>query len=63
MAAQAPRVVKLERVVHREGVQRLRKAYHRLWQFSVERVQCEPQTNNQAPGCVGVQRAVQEEES
>jgi hypothetical protein len=35
MAAQAPQVVKVECVTQRDGVKRLRKAYHRLWQFSV----------------------------
>lgn len=63
MADQTPRVVKLERVAHREGVERLRKAYHRLWQFSVQRVQCESQTDIQAAGCVGAQPAVQEGKS
>jgi hypothetical protein len=35
MAAQASKVVKVECVTRHDGVKRLRKAYHRLWQFSV----------------------------
>lgn len=60
MAAQAPRLVKVERVTHREGVNRLRKAYHRLWQFSVERAEREVQKPIQEPGCVQKHRTVQE---
>jgi hypothetical protein len=35
MVAQASKVVKVEYVTQRDGVKRLRKAYHRLWQFSI----------------------------
>jgi hypothetical protein len=60
MAAQAPRLVKIERITHREGVNRLRKAYYRLWRFSVECAECEARKPSQEPGCVQKHRAVQE---
>jgi hypothetical protein len=60
MAAQAPRLVKVERMTHREGVNRLRKTYHCLWQFSVKRAECETQKPNQEPGCVQKYKTVQE---
>lgn len=63
MAAQAPRLVKIERVAHREGVNRLRKAYYRLWRFSVERTEREARKPNQEPGCVQKYSAVQEGQS
>ena len=49
MAAQAPRLVKIERITHHEGVNRLRKAYSRLCRFSVgvwrtQSTQAEPGT-------------------
>ena len=37
MAAQVQRLVKVERVTHRDGVNRLRKAYRLLWRFSLQR--------------------------
>ena len=60
MAAQAPRLVKIERITHREGVNRLRKAYYRLWRFSVERAEREARKPRQEPGCVQKHSAVQE---
>ena len=60
MAGQAPRLVKVERVTHREGVNRLRKAYHRIWQFSVERAEREAPKPSQEPGCVQKHSTVQE---
>lgn len=54
MAAQAPQVVKVERVTRRDGVKRLRQAYHRLWQFQVAQGQSAAEPNaptalNQSP--------------
>lgn len=60
MAAQAPRLVKVERMPHRDGVNRLRKAYHRLWQFSVQRAQGEAAKRVQVSGCVQAHRTVRE---
>lgn len=34
-------VVKVERIAHRDGVNRMRKAYHRLWQYSVAYAACQ----------------------
>lgn len=34
MVAPAPIVVRVERITHRDGVNRMRKAYYRLWQSS-----------------------------
>ncbi len=60
MAAQAPRLVKMEPVTHREGMKRLRKAYYCLWRFSVERAEGEAAKRVQEPGCVQKHSAVQE---
>ena len=41
MVASASMVVKVERITHRDGVNRMRKAYHRLWQYSVAYAACQ----------------------
>ena len=41
MVASASMVVKVERITHRDGVNRMRKAYHRLWQYSVTYAACQ----------------------
>ena len=33
MVASASVVVRVERITHRDSVNRMRKAYHRLWQY------------------------------
>jgi hypothetical protein len=41
MVASASMVVKVERLTHRDGVKRMRQAYHRLWQYREAYATCQ----------------------
>ena len=59
MVASASMVVKVERITHRDGVNRMRKAYHRLWQYSVAYAACHRVLDRPKQPSARVSKAVQ----
>lgn len=60
MVASASMVVKVERQTHRDGVKRMRQAYHRLWQYRVAYATAQSVLGVPKQPKVRVSKAVQE---